>query len=78
MQALFYQPKVENYIMIGCEKKEQKESNNPYKTMVVHTYVLNFFKHLTPPPRDMITLEKWKHVSQMHHPFVWKGPTYAS
>jgi hypothetical protein len=41
MQALFYYPKVEHYIMIAREKK----SNTPYNIVVVCTYILNFLTH---------------------------------
>ena len=44
MQALFLLSKVENYIMIACEKKEKKEIP-PNKMVVVCTYILNFLPH---------------------------------
>ena len=46
MQARFYYPKVENYIMIAREEKKEKEKViPPYKIVVVPTYILNFLTH---------------------------------
>jgi hypothetical protein len=45
MQALFYYPKVENYIMRAREKRKEKKVIPPYKIVVVCTYILNFLTH---------------------------------
>ena len=39
MHAPFYQPKIENYTMIACEKKLKVLP--PYKIVVVRTCILN-------------------------------------